>query len=233
MKSFYFNQNIKVKIYENFNLLKDEIVNLFIKEFNKGLCIVSGGNTPKKIYEKISTSNDLGANIKILLADDRLVSNSNEMSNYQMLLNNLLIDYKNNYPISYYDELELSNLKSLQKKVEIILKKNKIYSSFLGIGEDGHTASLFPEIANFKTDFNSFIIKNDFDNFKRFTLSYKTIMMSKKIIFIVTGHKKNKILLDFFRGNHSFDKHPFHMIAANHKNVEFHCDIEAGKNLKL
>lgn len=123
MKSFYFNQNIKVKIYENFNLLKDEIVNLFIKEFNKGLCIVSGGNTPKKIYEKISTSNDLGANIKILLADDRLVSNSNEMSNYQMLLNNLLIDYKNNYPISYYDELELSNLKSLQKKVEIILKK--------------------------------------------------------------------------------------------------------------
>ena len=39
-----------------------------------------------------------------------------------MLLNNLQIDYENNYPISYYDELELSNLKSLQKKVEIILK---------------------------------------------------------------------------------------------------------------
>ena len=233
MKSFYFNQNIKVKIYENFNLLKDEIVNLFIKEFNKGLCIVSGGNTPKSIYKKISISNDLGAKIKVLLADDRLVPNNNEMSNHRMLLNNLQIDFENNYPISYFDELELSNLKSLQNKVEIILEQNKIYSSFLGIGEDGHTASLFPEIANFETDFNSFIIKNDFDNFKRFTLSYKTIMMSKKIIFIVTGHKKNKILLDFFKGNHFFDKYPFQMIATNHKNVEFHCDIEAGKNLKL
>ena len=233
MKSFCFNQNIKVNTYENFNLLKDEIVNLFIKEFNKGLCIVSGGNTPKKIYEKISISNDLGAKIKVLLADDRLVSNNNEMSNYQMLLNNLQIDYENNYPLSYFDELQLTNLKSLQNKVEIILEQNKIYSSFLGIGEDGHTASLFPETANFSTDFNSFIIKNDFDNFKRFTLSYKTIMKSKQIIFIVTGHKKNKILLDFFKGNHNFDKYPFQMIAANHKNVKFYCDIEASKNLKL
>ena len=91
MKSFYFNQNIKVNTYENFNLLKDEIVNLFIKEFNKGLCIVSGGNTPKSIYKKISISNDLGAKIKVLLADDRLVPNNNEMSNHRMLLNNLQI----------------------------------------------------------------------------------------------------------------------------------------------
>jgi len=78
LKSFYFNQNIKVNIYESFNLLKDEIVNMFIKEFNKGLCIVSGGNTPKKIYEEISIRNDLRAKIKILLADDRLVPNNNE-----------------------------------------------------------------------------------------------------------------------------------------------------------
>jgi 6-phosphogluconolactonase len=228
-----FNQNIEINIFSNLNLLQESVADLFVTEFNKGLCIISGGNTTREVYKKISKNDHLKTKRKILLADDRLVSNNNIMSNYRMILNNLQIDYKENFPISYYNELKLSNIKSLHNKVEKILKENELNSSFLGIGSDGHTASLFPKKTKFSSDLSSFKIKNDFDNFERYTLSYRSLMMSKQIIFIATGYEKNKPLLDCFNGNINFYKYPFQMIAANHNNVKFYCDNDAVKNLNL
>jgi 6-phosphogluconolactonase len=233
LKSIYFNQNIQLNIFDNLNHLQDNVTELFISEFNKGLCVISGGNTPRKIYDKISKRDDLKTKRKILLADDRLVVNNHNLSNYGMLLNNLKIDYLEDFPISYYDELKLSNDETLHEMIESVLKENQLYSSFLGIGSDGHTASLFPKKSMFNSELSSFKIKNKFDDFERFTLSYKSLMLSKKIIFIAIGSKKNKPLLDFFNGNIDFDKYPFQMIAANHSNVKFYCDKDALKNINL
>lgn len=233
MRSISFNHNVKLLIYSDLNSLKDDVANLFVKEFNKGLCVVSGGTTPKDIYKKISKKNNFKPKRKILLADDRLVSEISLLSNYSMILKNLFIDFDENFPLSYYKELQNFNVKSLQKKIKEILKENKLHSSFLGIGSDGHTASLFPKKADFNSESNSFKIKNHFDDFERFTLSYKTLMMSKQIVFIATGSEKNKPLLDFFSNRIDFNKFPFQKLASAHRDVKFYCDEDAVKNIKL
>mgnify|MGYP001175739390 CR=1 FL=1 len=233
MRSISFNHNVKLLIYSDLNCLKDDVADLFVKEFNKGLCVVSGGATPKKIYKEISKKNNFKPKRKILLADDRLVSNNSVLSNYSMILKNLLIDFEENFPLSYYNELQTFSVKSLQKKIKEILKENKLHTSFLGIGADGHTASLFTEKADFNSKSNSFKIKNNFDDFERFTLSYKSLMMSKQIVFIATGSEKNKPLLNFFSNKIDFNKFPFQKLASDHINVKFYCDEDAVKNIKL
>ena len=57
MKSINFKSNIKVKIYENIDKLNFDLSNVLNIEMQKGLCIIPGGSTPKKIYEKTSKLN--------------------------------------------------------------------------------------------------------------------------------------------------------------------------------
>lgn len=233
MKKIQFNNSIEINIFNNVNDLYTITSELFIEEFNKGLCIVSGGNTPKSIYKIISEKKNVQSNRKILLADDRLVDEKNSLSNYKMLTESLDIEYSDGFPIPYFNLLKSKGDPFLNNKIKKILEKNFLYSSFLGIGSDGHTASLFSETSNFNSKFSSFKVKNKFDDFDRYSLSYKSLMRSEQIVFLAIGFNKNKPLQEFFNNNIDFEKYPFHKLAANHKNVKFYCDNHALRNIKL
>tara|TARA_B100000780_G_scaffold277638_1_gene248826 strand:- start:684 stop:1388 length:705 start_codon:yes stop_codon:yes gene_type:complete len=228
-----FNDSIEINIFNNVNDLYARASQLFIQEFNKGLCIVSGGNTPKSIYNVISNQTNVKANRKILLADDRLVDENNVLSNYKMLTESLDIEYFDGFPISYFEVLKSKGVPFLQGQIKKVLENNCLYSSFLGIGSDGHTASLFSENSNFNSELNSFKVKNKFDNYDRFSLSYKSLMRSEQIVFLAIGLSKNKPLQEFFSNNIDFEKYPFHKLASNHRNVKFYCDNEALTNVEL
>ncbi len=228
-----FNNSIEINIFNNVSHLYTIASQLFIQEFNKGLCIVSGGNTPKSIYNIISKKTNVKTNRKILLADDRLVDENNILSNYKMLTESLDIEYFDGFPISYFKLLKSKGGPFLNSKIKKVLENNFLYSSFLGIGSDGHTASLFSENSNFNSKLNSFKVKNKFDNFDRYSLSYKSLMRSEQIVFLAVGISKNKPLQEFFNNNIDPDKYPFHKLASNHKNVKFYCDNDALKNIKL
>ena len=198
MTKTLFNKNIDIKVFrDSFNLHK-YTSDIFLNEINEGLCIISGGNTPKDIYKIISTKNSIKSNRKIILADDRIVNNESELSNYGMLNKYLKIDFQEGFPISYFDLINSRGELFLEKKLKKILNNNIIKAAFLGIGADGHTASLFPNKAKFDSDVSSFKLKNETDDFYRYTLSYKYLMKSNKIIFIVVGSKKKQNFIRLF-----------------------------------
>src|SRR4026207_1988206 len=116
--------------------------------------VLSGGETPRTTYELLA-GNEFRSlidweKVKIFFADERYVSHKDKESNFRMvsetLLHHVPLPPQNIFPINTD-----STPKKDAVKYEEVLKKN-FPSSFphfdlvlLGLGEDGHTASLFPD----------------------------------------------------------------------------------------
>ena len=171
------------------NQIKDLIENSN-GPFSLGL---SGGETPRFAYSIMSeTFNNLSQTI-IWTVDDRWVDASDELSN-QNLINN------------YFEQSQAEVLKfdfsgdSPQLDAEIYEKKIKdAISNFnvaiLGLGQDGHIASLFP---NSEATMNkeSLYVANEV-NIKtkwRVTATFKLLAKIDKIFILATGENKKDIL---------------------------------------
>jgi 6-phosphogluconolactonase len=222
-----FFENINFRIFNSNETLTKDLalkVEFFLR---KGLCVLPGGSTPKKLYQKIS-KNINNKNNKILLSDDRLVDCNDELSNFKMIKDNLIIDYDKNFPVSYFSEITKSSIKDFNNYLSNLFKINKLELALIGIGSDSHTASLFPGNAeNLKNETYGFVLKNNNDNFSRFTLSYKAILKAEKIIFLLTGNNKSRSLYDLINSDFNPLEFPIHEIFKNHKNIEVYCDKSA------
>ena len=90
----------------------------------------------------------------------------------------------------------------------------------LGIGDDGHTASLFPETKGLYESEKG-VIKNNVPqlNTERITLTYPVILNASKIIILAKGSIKNEILKEIKVGNG--DHYPIAKIINS--NVDTTC----------
>jgi 6-phosphogluconolactonase len=197
-------------------LKKDQLVSYLVnyfkelskKEINKkGFfnIALSGGSTPLEFYEKLSLEKDINWDkIYIFFVDERMVSNLDIKSNiYQ--IKKTLID-KINIKNVFYINKEL-NLEDAREEYELFIKdhfkekKPSFDFILLGLGEDGHSASIFPEsdLIHEKKDLIGFDQKKG-DGFFRMSFTFELINRSKNIVFLITGDKKKfivkKLLLD-------------------------------------
>ena len=223
--------NINIKVYNSLSKLIESTSDIIIEELNNGLCIIPGGNTPKKILNHLSKLKLVNSKSKLLLSDDRLVSIDSNKSNYKMLIDNLKTNFDDAYPLSYNQEINKIGEIKLEQKLTRILEDNILNCAFLGVGLDGHTASLFPNKSQFESTLSGFRIKNKDDDFFRFTLSFKSLMKFKKLVFIICGEEKSNALKQLFSKKNNFNKYPFHKLAIEHPNVLIICDKEAAKNI--
>ena len=153
--------------------------------------VVSGGTSPLKLFEDLSKIDLPWNKVKITLVDDRLV-NKNHIHSNQKLINDHLLKNK----------AKLANFIPLSEE---IIKSKIIVTPFdvnlLGMGEDGHFASLFPDMIN---DFNLFDLSADpniltitshGDPFlPRITMNLSLILKSEFIVLLVKGSIKQKII---------------------------------------
>lgn len=166
-----------------------------IKTSSKGLLVFGGGSTPIKINGELTKilESDLSLkqhfleNFKIFLSDERYVPLSNNLSNYKMLRSSLP-------PKSQIIPLDTNlNLKACiadyEEKLNEELSNSQIVLSLLGVGPDGHTASLFPNQYSLNLDL---VIHGGTgpEGKDRLSLSPYSLQMSKKLLFIVNTHDK-------------------------------------------
>jgi 6-phosphogluconolactonase len=153
--------------------------------------VVSGGNSPLKLFDNLSKIDLPWNKVQITLVDDRLVDKNHIHSNQKLITDHLL---KN--------KAKLANFIPLSEK---IIKSKIILTPFdvnlLGMGEDGHFASLFPDmIKNFNSfdlnaDPNVFSITSHGDPFlPRITMNLSLILKSEFIVLLVKGAIKQKII---------------------------------------
>lgn len=199
----------------NVNFLKFENSESLAHEFSKkvaailektikikgyGTLLLSGGNTPKLFLNKLSNENIEWEKVTIGLVDERWIDTIYKDSNERLMKDNLLINscIKANFIGLYQQNV------SCEKSVSICSNLYKKYFKncdvlILGMGIDGHTASIFPEIDNFaeavSCDNKNFCIGTTPKNapYNRMSLTLKSILDAKNIFLHIEGDEKLKV----------------------------------------
>jgi 6-phosphogluconolactonase len=186
---------------------------------------LSGGSTPKKIYSEIAKKIPL-KNIIFYQVDEKYVPKKHTDSNYWLIKKTILSNPKNQPKAFHYFDTSLPIKKSL-KKYSIELPKTPFDLVILGIGNDGHIASLFPnspalkvkksQVANTKT--------RKFKVYNRLTLTYPPILNAKKILVLLKN--KPDVVNELINGKKNMTSFPAKVISGHNKLSILHLDFEA------
>ena len=169
------------------------------KKQNKRLSFVlTGGKSPKKLYRKLAKSNIDWKNIDLFWGDERYVSHLSRNSNYNLAVNELIkkikINKKNIFPIKTQKSILKSSI-DYSSTIKKYFKNKRISFDYclLGMGKDGHIASIFPYSENLNMKFIAKpVVRNDF---KRITLGLNVINNSKKILLWLNNKSISRIYL--------------------------------------
>lgn len=240
--------NYDLRIFQNINELsgcfEDILLNDVDKSKGKFSLALSGGSTPEKIFKFLSDNYRTKINwnkVNFFWGDERCVIPTDDESNYKMAYDNLLSNLK--IPVSNIFRIhgEADPEDEAKRYSEIIKKNVQQKNNFpgfdmimLGLGEDGHTASIFPNQMDLITDDKiCSVALHPVTSQKRITLTGKTINNAKKIIFIVTGEKKSKVVSDILNKNTGRKKYPAGFINPVSGKLIWLLDQAAARLIKV
>ena len=196
---------------------------------------ISGGKTPVLFYEKLrEPGKDLSWDkTHIFLTDERNVPPSDPDSNYGMIKKIFPddVDIKH-VPINRNPRISAENYeKTLAKFFNLKKKEIPVFDLILlGIGEDGHTASLFPgEKALHEKRLIASCAK-DGVNHERITLTLPVINNARKVIFLITGRNKADITRRVIEG--ATGLLPASLVMPGNGKLLFLIDNEAARLLE-
>ncbi len=212
---------------------------------NKVLNIaLSGGSTPKLLFKQLASSPfrdkvkwDI---VHLYWGDERFVPPEDPDSNYgmtrQFLLEQIEIPEENVHrirgeakPEEEADRYSQEILKSVQEKLEKMPRFDWI---FLGMGDDGHTASLFPgSDALGVKDKVCTVAFHPTSGQKRITLTLPVINSAHRISFLVTSEKKSGIVKNIYEGLNDYQDYPAAMVNPQKGSVEWCLDNAAASGL--
>ena len=172
------------------NLIATNIMESKSNDFSIGL---SGGSTPKLAYSMMLNDISDFSNITLWTIDDRWVPLTDENSNQKMINSNfsqtnskiLAIKYSGDNP---HEDAELYS-QSLKENI------TTFDSGVIGLGDDGHIASLFPNTAGLEETDNLFIANEvNIISKWRITSTFKLLSNISNLYLLVTGENKKDIL---------------------------------------
>jgi 6-phosphogluconolactonase len=170
---------------------------------------LSGGSTPKRVYELLG-ARDLGASldwrkVHLFWGDERFVPPDHPDSNFRMaresLIDHVPIPPAQVHPIltgagtpEKAAELYWETLQTFYGRKTLDLERALFDVTLLGLGEDGHIASLFPgtKALSERAAWVTSIIGAKPE--PRISLTYPVLESSREILFVVSGEKKRDIL---------------------------------------
>ena len=183
------------------------LINAFINQLKKDISIskkknerfsfvLTGGKSPVKLYKKLAKSKIDWSSVDLFWGDERHVSNKSKNSNYKLaydtFIKKIKIKKSNLYKIDTNNNLNNSAQKYKRKIINYFRNNKNFFDCvLLGMGEDGHIASIFPNSKLIKEKFVVKAVKRK--DFNRITLSLNIINKSKKIILWLNSKFKSKI----------------------------------------
>lgn len=185
--------------------------------FRLGLC---GGNTPKPVFAKLAESAEIDwSKVLITFGDERCVPPEDSQSNFRMAKESLLAPAKIPEENIFRIRGELPPEEAASEYEEQLQKLAARFGEerythdllLLGLGDDGHTASLFPGtqalnegdrnvVANFVPKFNT----------SRITFTYPLINEARQVCFLVSDSGKAGVIQEVLEGRNN---HPASAVA--------------------
>jgi 6-phosphogluconolactonase len=187
----------------------DQFINLgCIAIANHGFFTValSGGSTPKAIFKKLSEKENAikldYSKVLLFWSDERAVPPDDPENNYKMAMDagfkTLDLPTDHIFPMDGTGDLAF-NAKAYQALIEYAIPSKKFDLVMLGMGDDGHTASLFPGTKALDEQDN-LVAANEVPqkNSLRLTLTYPCINQAKNIVIYVLGKAKADMISKVF-----------------------------------
>jgi 6-phosphogluconolactonase len=184
--------------------LADEVATILssaIAANGKASLAVSGGSTPKNFFKILSTKDILWQNVTITLADERWVPIDSSDSNTQLVHQYLLQNKAKSahfFHLKRQEDLDAAHLLTLNDKANAQIQPLDVV--ILGMGEDGHTASLFPcskQIEHCLAADSPTLIKvlPETAPHQRISFSFAALANSKNIFLHIAGAAKKRVLM--------------------------------------
>ena len=235
------------KIYETPQMLAEAFAEVLVdrireadKKKNPLTLAISGGNTPTLLFsvlaEKYNKSVDWNM-VRLFWVDERCVAPDDPESNFGMtekiLLEKIKISAENVFRIRGEDDPAME----APRYSGVISCQTRNKNGFpvfdiiiLGMGDDGHTASIFPGNNKLLSSNNICeVAVHPVSGQKRITITGKVINNSKSVFFLVTGNKKSKIVKEIFRNSAVSKKFPSAHIKSVNGTTTWLLDTDAAK----
>ncbi len=189
---------------------------------------LAGGNTPRELYVLLAQENwrtrAPWPQTHIFFGDERCVKPDHQDSNYRMALEALIgkidIPAGHVHRIRGDDDPETA---AAAYEIEIInvfsvagIKKPRFDLVLLGLGNDGHTASLFPETSALYEK-EKLVVVNYVEKFKsyRLTMTLPLLNASRSVIFLVSGENKTAIIEEIFKNTERSFQYPSELVQPS------------------
>lgn len=205
------------------------------KIFNIAL---SGGNTPRIIFDELADHYS-GAipwkNVHLFWGDERCVPSTHPDSNYKMawqhLIDRINIPGANIHRIVGEAKPEAEATRYSREISDFTRSRNgwpELDMILLGVGEDGHTASIFPnQMELLHSDRICAVSVHPQTGQKRITITGEVIHMARSVVFLVGGNNKAGVIKSILQHEASAGGYPAAKVAEKAGNVEWYLDKEA------
>ncbi|GEM46419.1 6-phosphogluconolactonase [Deinococcus cellulosilyticus] len=164
---------------------------------------LSGGSTPVHLYKALAQTDLDWSRVRFYFSDERTVPADHKDSNYKTAKDNFFDGVGIQPEHVFRMEGELDPQEAASRYAAVL--PDQLDLCYLGMGDDGHTASLFPDtealtasgrvVANFVPKLNTW----------RITFTFEEINRSRNIHILATGANKKEVLLEV---KNKSGKHP-------------------------
>lgn len=239
-----------LNIFKDRTELSRTVADLFVELANESIgergrfnVALTGGSSPVELYKLLADSfyaqQVPWKQVFIFWGDERFVPLSDDRSNAKMafetLLDHVPIPKENIFPM-WEDDIKP---KEFADKYEQLLKdhfgeeKPSFDLILLGMGDDGHTASLFPNEKVLSED-KKLVVGYYLapQSMYRITLTAPLINAARNIVFITFGANKAKALYEVLQGEPNVNQYPSQLINPRNGEVNWFVDEAAASMLE-
>ncbi|MCL6265582.1 6-phosphogluconolactonase [Flagellimonas myxillae] len=232
---------MELKIYKDKQEVAEQFSTYFaelVRDKKEVHVALSGGSTPKIVFEVLAS--DYGdkidwSNIHFYWGDERCVPPTDDQSNYKMTVEHLFSKIKvpqenihrvlgENDPTP--EAMRYANLLEINlDRVEGVPQFDLV---ILGMGDDGHTASIFPhEIELWDAEDHCVVATHPDSGQQRVSINGKVINTAKEVAFLVTGQGKAEKVQTIIGESEGFKAYPAALVNPISGSLTWFLDNEA------
>lgn len=239
-----------ISVFDNYEALVAATADLFVKlaedainERGKFVTSLSGGSTPKGFYSRLAEKEIASkidwSKVVVFFGDERTVPYSSPDSNQRMITEHLLskvaLNRENVFALSDPDMDPRQTAIDYERTMHEFFRLEgdelpQFDFMLLGLGDDGHTASLFPGSPAL-AETHRWFVDNKVEklNTVRLTTTYPVINNSRNIIFLASGKGKAGVLKDVLTGPEG--KYPSQNVKAENGKLYWYLDKDIASEL--
>ena len=235
---------MELKIYKDKQEVAEQFSTYFKEKVNSGAFHValSGGSTPKIVFDVLAQkfSDEIDwSNIYFYWGDERCVPPTDDDSNYKMTVEHLFskieVPEANIHRVLGENEpsgeaMRYANLLEINlDRVEGVPQFDLV---ILGMGDDGHTASIFPhEIELWNAEDHCVVATHPDSGQKRVSINGKVINTAKEVAFLVTGASKAEKVKAVVEKTEGSETYPATLVDPASGNLVWFVDKDAAAGL--